>query len=70
MPPYRSSEAIRCAPLSSSSSTVEIAARPEAKAKPPAPPSRLATARSKAKRVGLWLRLYSKPLCSPGEVWA
>ena len=46
-----------------------IAARPEAKAKPAVPLSRSATARSKAKRVGFWLRAYSKPLCTPGLCW-
>ena len=41
---------------SSKSSTAEIAASPEAKANPDLPPSSAAMARSKAKRVGLWLR--------------
>ena len=57
-------------PLSSSSSTVEVAARPEAKAKPRLPPSSAATQRSQAKRVGLWVREYSKPWCTPGLDWA
>ena len=48
----------------------QSAADAKAKAKPAVPLSRSATHRSKAKRVGLWLRLYSKPLCSPGLVWA
>ena len=30
------------------------------------PPSSSATQRSNAKRVGLWVREYSKPLCTPG----
>ena len=64
-----SSVATICAPELSSSSTVEIAARPEAKANAAVPLSRSATARSKAKRVGFWLRAYSNPLCTPGDCW-
>ncbi len=43
---------------------------PEAKAKPRLPPSTPATPRSQAKRVGLWVREYSKPWCTPGLDWA
>ena len=53
VPPYRSSLATTCAPASSSSSTVEIAARPDANAHAVAPLSRSATQRSNAQRVGL-----------------
>ena len=53
VPPYRSSPATMCAPASSSSSTVAIAAMPEANAYACAPLSRSATHRSSAQRVGL-----------------
>ncbi|MNY61110.1 hypothetical protein D3C86_1977500 [compost metagenome] len=53
VPPYRSLPETMCAPVSSNSSTVEIVASPEAKAKAWLPPSRFATQRSRAKRVGL-----------------
>ena len=53
-------------PLSRQSSTVAVAAMPEAKAKPAVPPSRSATQRSNAMRVGFCVRAYSKPLCTPG----
>jgi hypothetical protein len=56
VPPYRSSVVTMCAPASRHSSTVAIAARPEANAKACVPFSRSATQRSNAKRVGLWLR--------------
>jgi len=51
--------ATMCEPASSSSSTVALAAMPEANAKPAAPPSRLATAACSASRVGLRVREYS-----------
>src|SRR3954454_5437571 len=51
-------------------STLSSAARPEAKAKPWAPPSSDATHVSSAARVGLPERAYSKPLCSPTAAWA
>ena len=53
-------------PESNISSTVDVAARPDANAYPCVPPSSAATQRSYAKRVGLWLREYSKPWCTPG----
>ena len=53
-------------PLSSSSSKVDVAASPEANAKPRLPPSSEATPRSQANRVGLCVREYSKPWCTPG----
>ncbi|MNY02362.1 hypothetical protein D3C86_1349330 [compost metagenome] len=53
VPPYRSLPETMCEPASSSSSTVEMVASPEAKAKPRVPPSRSATQRSSAQRVGL-----------------
>ena len=56
VPPYRSSVVTMCEPASRHSSTVAIAARPEANANACVPFSRSATQRSKAKRVGLWLR--------------
>ncbi len=42
-----------------------MAASPDAKAIPSAPPSSSATARSSATRVGLPVREYSQPRCSP-----
>ncbi len=65
-----SSAVMMCEPASSMSITVDPAARPEAKAKAAVPLSRSAMQRSKAKRVGFWLRAYSKPLCTPGLLWA
>ena len=47
---------------------VDVAARPDAKHRPCAPPSSAARLASSAKRVGLCVREYSKPLCSPGAV--
>ncbi len=51
--------ATMCEPASSSSSSVAVAAMPEAKAKPAAPPSRFASAACSASRVGLCVREYS-----------
>ena len=53
VPPYRSSLATTCAPASTSSSTVEIAARPDANAHAVAPLSRSATQRSEGPARGV-----------------
>ena len=44
---------------------LRMIASPEPKAKPKSAPSRLATFRSRASRVGFWVRPYSYPLFSP-----
>ena len=57
----------QCGVFFEQSSTVAVAAMPEAKAKPALPPSRSAMQRSNAMRVGFWLRAYSKPCGRPGS---
>ena len=49
--------------------TAEIAAMPEAKAKPRVPPSRSDMSASSAARVGLPVREYSQPVFSPNARW-
>ena len=66
VPPYRSSHAITCVPVSNICSSVAVAARPEAKHRPPMPFSSDARFASSANRVRLCVREYSKPLCTPG----
>jgi len=59
-----------CDPAGNSSRIVASAARPDAKAKPRAPPSSAAMFASRAARVGLPERVYShSDVKTPGAVW-
>ena len=49
--------------------TAEVAAMPEAKAKPRVPPSRSDMSASSEARVGLPVREYSQPVFSPNARW-
>src|SRR2546423_2589911 len=66
VPPYRSSLSTTWSPDESRWSTASVAARPLAKASACFPFSSAARQPCSASRVGLRVREYSNPLCSPG----
>jgi len=57
-------------PLFSRFRTVLVAAIPDPNARPWLPPSSDARQASRAPRVGFCERVYSYPLCTPGDSWA
>ena len=66
VPPYTSLDITISSPGLKRLTTVDIAARPDANAKPNLPFSSSAISSSRAFLVGLPLLEYSQPLCLPG----